>query len=81
MEGTPRRLDDTGHRVKVHFRDYRQVNGLVIPFVLETRVLPVTSTTGLRDTPVPVETINMDKVQVNPILDPSCFCETEPESD
>lgn len=46
----------------------------MIPFVLETRVLPVTTTaTGLRDTPVPVEKISLEKVEVNPKLDPSTF--------
>ena len=74
IEGQPRRLDGVEHPVEVSFPDYRQVNGLVIPFVLETRVLPVTRTaTGLRDTPVPVEKITLEKVEVNPKLDPSAF--------
>jgi len=74
IEGQPRRLDGFYHPVEVSFRDYRQVNGLVIPFVLETRVLPVTRTaTGLRDTPVPVEKISLEKVEVNPELDASAF--------
>jgi hypothetical protein len=74
IEGQPRRLDGVYHPVEVYFRDYRQVKGLVIPFVLETRVLPVTRTaTGLRDTPVPVERITMDTIEVNPKLDPSAF--------
>jgi hypothetical protein len=74
MEGQPRRLDGTYHPVELYFRDYRQVNGLLIPFVLETKVLPVTKTaTGLRDTPVPVERITVEKVVVNPKLDSSEF--------
>ena len=74
IEGQPRRLDGFYHPVEVSFRDYRQVNVLVIPFVLETRVLPVTRTaTGLRDTPVPVEKISLEKVEVNPELDASAF--------
>ena len=74
IEGQPRRLDGVYHSVEISFRDYRQVNGLVIPFLLETRVLPVTRTaTGLRDTPVPVENITLEKVEVNPKLDPSAF--------
>jgi hypothetical protein len=74
IEGQPRRLDGTYHPVEVYFRDYRQVNGLLIPFVLETKVLPVTKTaTGLPDTPVPVERITMEKAVVNPKLDPSEF--------
>lgn len=74
IEGQPRLLDGVYHPVEVSFRDYRQVNGLVIPFVLEARVLPVTATaTGLRDTPVRVEKISLQKVEVNPKLDPSTF--------
>jgi hypothetical protein len=74
MEGQPRRLDGTYHPVEVYFRDYRPVNGLEIPFVLETKVLPVSQTTlGLRDTPVPAEKIVIDKVVVNPKLDESLF--------
>jgi hypothetical protein len=72
IEGEPRRLDGTYHPMKVYSRDYRQVSGLMIPFVLETHVLPVAKTaTGLRDTPVPVEKISVEKVEVNPKLDSS----------
>ena len=79
IEGQPRRLDGTEHPVEVYFRDYRQVNGLLIPFVLETNVLRVTKTgTGLPDTPVPVERITMEKIVVNPKLDPSEF--TKPDA-
>lgn len=74
IEGAPRRLDGTYHPVDVYFSDYRQVSGLLIPFVLETKVLPVAKTaTGLRDTPVPVERITLEKVVVNPKFDDSVF--------
>ena len=74
IEGQPRRLDGIDHPVEVYFRDYRAVNGLQIPFVLETKVLPVNRTaTGYRDTPVPVEKIALDNVVVNPKLDPAAF--------
>jgi hypothetical protein len=74
VEGQPRRLDGTDHPVEVYYRDYRPVNGLQIPFVLETRVLPVNKTaTGFRDTPVPPEKIIIDKVTLNPKLDDSAF--------
>jgi hypothetical protein len=73
-EGTPRRLDGTYHKVEVYYRDYRAVDGLQIPYVLETRVLPVAKTAaGFRDTPVPPEKIVIDKVVVNPKLDASRF--------
>ena len=74
VEGQPRRLDGTDHSVEVYYRDYRPVNGLQIPFVLETKVLPVGKTaSGLRDTPVPPERIIIDKVTVNPKLEDSLF--------
>jgi hypothetical protein len=74
VEGTPRRLDGVYHPVEIYYRDYRPVNGLQIPFLLETKVLPVNKTaTGYRDTPVPVEKIVVEKVVVNPRLDPSAF--------
>ncbi|PYT78893.1 MAG: outer membrane lipoprotein-sorting protein [Acidobacteria bacterium] len=74
IEGQPRRLDGTYHPVEIYYRDYRPVNGIQIPFVLETRVLPVAKTaTGLRDTPVPPEKIVIDQVMVNPKLDAAEF--------
>ena len=79
IEGQPRRLDGTYHPVEVYFRDYRPVSGLQIPFVLETRVLPVAQTAmGFRDTPVPAERTVIDKVVVNPKFDESLF--SKPES-
>jgi hypothetical protein len=39
IEGQPRHLDGTDHPVEVYYRDYRSVDGLQIPFLLETRVL------------------------------------------
>jgi hypothetical protein len=74
MEGQPRRMDGTDHPVEVYFRDYRAVHGLQIPFVLETKVLPVARTSvGLKDTPVPVERITLEEVEVNPALDEALF--------
>lgn len=70
MEGTPRRLDGTDHPVEVYFRDYRVVNGLEIPFLLETQVLPVAKTAlGLKDPPVPVEKTIIQRVVINPKFD------------
>src|SRR5215469_2503816 len=81
VQGRPRRLDGTDHPVEVYYRDYRPVNGLQIPFVLETRVLPVAKTaTGLRDTPVPSEKIVIEKVTVNPKLDDSQFAKPQTET-
>jgi len=74
IEGQPKALDGTEHPVEVYYRDYRTVDGLRIPFVLETRVLRVAENAlGLRDSPVPPEKIVIDKVTVNPKLDESLF--------
>lgn len=78
IDGQPRRLDGTDHPVEVYYRDYRTVDGLHIPFVLETRVLPVgKNALGFRDTPVPPEKISIDKVVVNPKLDEKLFSKLE----
>jgi hypothetical protein len=74
IEGQPRRLDSVDHPVEVYFRDYRPVSGLQIPFVLETKVLPVAKTaTGFKDPPVPPEKVMVDKVVVNPKFDDALF--------
>jgi hypothetical protein len=77
-EGQPRRLDGTDHPVEVYDRDYRTVDGLQIPFVLETRVLPVgKNALGVRDTPVPPERIVIEKVVVNPKVEEKLFSKME----
>ena len=74
MEGQPRRLDGTDHPVEVYLRDYRKVDGLEIPFVLETKVLPVGRTAlGFKDPPVPVERTMIEKVVVNPKFEEALF--------
>lgn len=78
IEGQPRRLDGIDHPVEIYYRDYRTVDGLRIPFVMETRVLPVgRNALGVRDTPVPPERIVIDKVVVNPKLDEKVFSRLE----
>jgi hypothetical protein len=77
MEGQPRRLDGVYHPVEVYFRDYRRVDGLQFPFVLETKVLPAPAKAGIRSTAVPVEKIAINKVVVNPKLDESLFSKPE----
>jgi hypothetical protein len=78
IEGLPRRLDGTEHPVEIYYRDYRAVDGLQIPFLLETRVLSVgTNALGLRDTPVPPEKIVVEKVVVNPKIDEKLFSKIE----
>jgi hypothetical protein len=78
MEGQPRRLDGVDHPVEVYFRDYRPVSGLQIPFLLETKVLPVGKTAlGVKDPPVPSEKTIVEKVVVNPKLEESLFSKPE----
>jgi hypothetical protein len=63
LEGVPRTLDGKQHSVWVYQRDFRSVQGLKVPFVLETAV------DGYPET----HKILVQKVAVNPKLDPAAF--------
>jgi outer membrane lipoprotein-sorting protein len=63
IEGTPRRMDGRMRTVSVYQRDFRSVQGLMVPFVLETAV------DGYKDT----HKMIIEKVSVNPVLDDSLF--------
>lgn len=63
VEGTPRRMDGRVRTVWVYQRDFRPVQGLMVPFVLETAV------DGYRDT----HKMTIEKVGLNPQLDDSLF--------
>jgi outer membrane lipoprotein-sorting protein len=67
IEGTPRRLDGKYHPVEVYYRDYRSVNGLMMPYVLETKVQGVKQT----------EKIEIDKVTVNPQVEDARFAKLQ----
>jgi hypothetical protein len=71
MEGQPKMVDGVYHPVEVYYRDYRNVNGLQIPFVLETRVLPVRM--GQQESAAQSEKTVIEKVIVNPKLDDALF--------
>jgi outer membrane lipoprotein-sorting protein len=73
IEGQPRRLDGVNHPVEVYFRDYRPVGGLQIPYMLETKVLPVSQANGPRQPSIPSEKTVVDKVEVNPTLGDLAF--------
>lgn len=73
IEGNPRRLDGKYHPVEVYMRDYRSVNGLAIPYLLETRVLSAAKTPGFKDLQPASEKIVIEKVAVNPKLDDKEF--------
>jgi hypothetical protein len=78
VEGQPRHLDGKMHPVEVYYRDYRAVNGLQIPFVLETHVLPAEAgAAGAREPHYPAEKIAIEKIVVNPKLDAALF--TKPQ--
>jgi outer membrane lipoprotein-sorting protein len=63
IEGTPRRMDGKMRPVEVYYRDFRSVNGLMVPHVLETAV------GGSKQT----HKISIEKVVVNPKLEDSRF--------
>ncbi len=68
IEGVPRRLDGHMHPVAIYFRDYRSVNGLMVPFVLETVVQGATHP----------HKMTIESVQVNPQLDDGLFTAPKP---
>ncbi len=63
IEGAPRRLDGRMRGVEIYFRDYRSVNGLQIPYVLESVVQ------GAKQP----HKLTIEKVEVNPQLDDALF--------
>jgi outer membrane lipoprotein-sorting protein len=63
IEGNPRRLDGKMQPVEIYYRDFRPVNGLMIPYVLETAVQ------GVRQT----HKMIIEKVVVNAKLEDSVF--------
>jgi hypothetical protein len=63
VEGTPRRMDGKMRTVWVTQRDFRSVQGLKVPFVLETAV------DGYADT----HKMILDKVALNPQIDDARF--------
>jgi hypothetical protein len=62
-DGAPRKLDGKSRAVSVYLRDYKAVQGLMMPHLIETAVQGVPKT----------ETINIESVQLNPALDDSRF--------
>lgn len=75
VEGEPRKLDNRTHAVMVYYRDYKAVNGLMLPQVLETAVEGV----------VPTHKIKFTSFKLNPPLDDSLFAQrslapTEPRT-
>ena len=68
IEGAPRRLDGKLHPVAIYLRDYKSLQGLMIPYLLETTVESVK---------VP-EKMAIESVVVNPKLEDSLFAKPAP---
>jgi hypothetical protein len=78
IQGQPRRLDGIYHPVEIYYRDYRPVNGLQVPYLMETKVLPLAQVAkGIKEPAIPTEKIIVEKVTVNPKLDESRFSRPE----
>jgi outer membrane lipoprotein-sorting protein len=67
IDGSPRRLDGKMHIVEVYYRDYRPVDGLVMPYLMET------VTQGVKQT----EKIEIEKIAVNPKLEDARFAKLQ----
>jgi hypothetical protein len=63
VDGVPRRMDGKMHDVYVYQRDFRKVEGVTIPFIVETAVV------GYPDT----HKMIIEKAAVNPKLDDALF--------
>jgi hypothetical protein len=68
LEGTPRRMDGRMHTVWIYQRDFRPVQGLMVPFELETAV------DGYRET----HKMIIEKAAVNPNLSDARFTKPTP---
>jgi hypothetical protein len=74
IEGQPRRLDGVDHPVEIYYRDYRPTSGLEIPYLLETKVLPLSKPASqAKENPIPAEKILIERVLVNPKFEASLF--------
>lgn len=69
VEGTPRRMDGKMRTVWIYLRDYKDVKGLMIPYVIETEVQ------GYKDT----HKMIIESVVVNPKLEDSLFTKPSPQ--
>jgi hypothetical protein len=68
VEGVPRRMDGRMHPVEIYLRDYKSVNGLLLPYVVETSVQ------GFR----PTHKMAIETVTVNPKLEDALFSKPNP---
>lgn len=68
IEGLPRRMDGKMRPVEIYFRDYRSVNGLMVPYVLETTVQGVK----------PSHKMIIESARVNLKMEDSLFARPKP---
>jgi hypothetical protein len=68
MEGNPRRLDGRMRKVENYLRDYRKVEGVLIPFVSESKV----------ETAPQARKMTVEKVVLNPPLEDRLFGKPTP---
>jgi len=68
IEGLPRRMDGKMRPVEIYYRDYKPVNGLMVPYVLETTVQ------GAKQS----HKMTIESVKVNPKLEDSIFAKPKP---
>ena len=67
MEGTPHRMDGKYRNVNIYLRDYRTVQGITLPYLIETEV------EGYK----PTHKMIIESVVVNPKLDDSLFAKPQ----
>jgi len=70
IEGAPRRMDGKLHSVDVYYRDFRSVDGLMVPYVLESAVVGTKQTSRMY----------VESVTINPALEDSRFTKPRPEA-
>jgi outer membrane lipoprotein-sorting protein len=68
IDGTPRRMDGKYRKVEIYLRDFRTVQGVKVPYLIETEV------EGYR----PTHKMTIESVAVNPKLEDSLF--TKPQA-
>jgi len=68
VEGNPRRLDGKMHPVETYLRDYRSVDGLMIPYISDTQVQGVRASRRM----------TVEKVALNLGLDDALFAKPAP---
>jgi outer membrane lipoprotein-sorting protein len=68
IEGNPHRFDGKMRGVQSYLRDYRSVDGLMIPFESETRL------EGVRVS----HKLTLEKVEINPTIEDRAFSKPEP---